>query len=551
MSDRVLWTAQEGTQFDVVVVGSGSAALAAALTAADGGATVLILEKSDKIGGTSAMSGAGTWIPNNHKAKAAGIADSEEEVLTYLKSASPEGWDRDEAELWAEFARKAPELLRFLEANTPLDFELLAEPDPMAEHPGGKEKGRMLSPKALSRRIVGPLGAKIRRSTLPHIFTYGEMIALDPYHSPVKAGLKMLPELIRRLITDTRGQGSALITGLLKGCIDKGCRLGLGIAVKSLVQDETGAVRGVTIDAGGRSVTVGARKGVVLATGGFEWNPDLFEQHFPGGAERLGSPRTNTGDGQRMAAEAGALLERMDQANVHPVLPTLYEGRVHGMPVTFQAEPTAIVVNGKGLRFVSEYDYNFGEALDRRDPMTGKPGNLPAWVIADSDFLKRALPFHWYSRYHRNWVIKARSIRELANRINVPADQLEQTVMRYNDFARKGVDADFHRGESVWEKYKSKGSGGAYPNPAMAPLLKAPYIAMSINRTVLGTKGGARTNTRGQVLRADGSIIPGLYAAGLTMANPIGTRSIGAGTTIGPNMTWGYICGKSLLSDNR
>ncbi|WP_342641154.1 FAD-dependent oxidoreductase [Rhodoligotrophos ferricapiens] len=551
MVSNVLWTPRDGTRFDVVVVGSGSAALAAALTAADGGASVLILEKSDRIGGTSAMSGAGTWIPNNHHAKAAGIADSEEEALAYLHSASPTGWDQHEAELWGSFVRNAPELLKFLEAKTPLRFQLLSEPDPMAERDGGKAQGRMLSPYALSRRILGPLGARLRRSTLPHLFTYGEVIAIDPYHHPAQAGLKLLPTLVKRALTDTRGQGSALITGLLKGCIDHGCRLGLGIGAKDLVQDETGAVTGVKVEDGGREVIIEAKRGVVLATGGFEWNPALFEQHFPGGAERIGSPRSNTGDGQVMAKRAGARLERMDQANVHPCLPTIYEGELHGLPMTFQAEPTAIVINGQGVRFASEYDYNLGEALDRRDPVTGKAVNTPAWVIADSDFLTRSLPFRWYARKHPGWIRKASSLRELAGMINVPVDALEATVARYNQFARAGRDEDFHRGETVWERYKSKGGKGRYPNPTMAPLEKAPFIALSLNRAVLGTKGGARTNARGQVLRDDDSVIPGLYCAGNAMANPIGTRAVGAGTTIGPCMTWGYICGKSLLTDNR
>ncbi|WP_137389808.1 FAD-dependent oxidoreductase [Rhodoligotrophos defluvii] len=548
MPANVLWTPQDGTRFDVVVVGSGSAALAAALTAADGGASVLILEKSHRIGGTSAMSGAGTWIPNNHHAKAAGIPDSEEEALAYLHSASPAGWDQHEAELWGSFVRNAPDLLQFLEAKTPLRFELLSEPDPMAEREGGKAQGRMLSPYALSRRILGPLAGKLRRSTLPHIFTYGDMIALDPYHHPIRAGLKRLPVLIERVLTDTRGQGSALMTGLLKGCIDHGCRLGLGIGAKDLVLDDTGAVIGVKLDDG---ITIEARRGVVLATGGFEWNPALFEQHFPGGAERIGSPRANTGDGQLMAKRAGAKLDRMDQANVHPCLPTIYEGKLHGLPMTFQAEPCAIVVNARGVRFASEYDYNLGEALDRRDPATGKPANLPAWVIADSTFLTRSLPFRWYALKHKGWIRKAPTLRTLARKIGVPTDALEATVARYNHFARAGHDEDFHRGETVWERYKSKGGKGPYPNPAMAPIEKPPFIALSLNRSVLGTKGGARTNARGQVLRVDDSVIPGLYCAGNAMANPIGTRALGAGTTIGPCMTWGYICGKSLLADNR
>jgi 3-oxosteroid 1-dehydrogenase len=247
-----------------------------------------------------------------------------------------------------------------------------------------------------------------------------------------------------------------------------------------------------------------------------------------------------------MAAAAGARLDRMDQANVHPALPTRYHGKPHGLPMVFQAEPHSIVVNRYGQRFVSENDFNIGGALDQRDPKTGEPLHLPAHVVGDHRFLGRSLPFRWYASYEKNWVIKARTLDELAVKINVPADALKATVERFNSMCDQGRDIDFHRGESSWENYKAHG-----PEGRLGRIDKPPYIAMSMNRSILGTKGGARTNEYGQVLREDGSIIAGLYAAGLAMANPLGTRSVGAGTTIGPNMTWGYICAETMLRQNR
>jgi 3-oxosteroid 1-dehydrogenase len=540
------------TEFDVIVIGSGAAGITAALTASATGARVLILEKSDLIGGTSAMSGAGTWIPCNRMAREAGIADSREDALTYLRCASPEGWREVEDDRWQSFIDHAAAMIDFVEAHTPLRYELIAEPDPKAELPGGKETGRMISPKPLSRRLIGKLAGKLRRSTLPHLFTYHELITEDLYHAPFTSFARRAPQLIWRWLSDRRGQGSALITGLLKGCLDQGCRLWLGSRVTELMLDSAGGVKGVVARSGDENYSIGARRGVVLATGGFEWDRDLLQRYFPGGAERLGSPCSNEGDGQRLAEQAGAQLDHMDQANIYPCLPTIYEGRLHGVPVTFQAEPHAIVVNGKGERFVSEYDYNLGEALDRRDAVTGQPINLPAWVIGDDRMWRRSLPLRWYARKDPGWVKRADTIEALAAIIGIGPEALSATVQRWNGFCAAGTDHDFHRGETVWERYKSKaGTGEARADPTLGAIEFGPFIAMSINRSILGTKGGARTNSKGEVLRADGTVIAGLYAAGNAMANPIGTRAVGAGTTIGPCMTWGYICGKAMLASNR
>lgn len=532
-------------EFDVLVIGSGSAACSAALRAAKGGLKVLAIEKSEWLGGTSAMSGAGVWIPANHFAADAGVADSRDDALTYLRAVSPPDWARKEDALWSAFVRAAPDMLRFLSGSTPLDFRLVNEPDPFAEAPGGKLFGRMVSPLPLSRRILGKFAARLRRSTLPHSFSYQEIVDNDLYHHPIRAGLRLWPKLLWRKLTNSGGQGTALMTGLIRGCLDAGVTFWLETRAVGLIQDSDSRVTGAEVEREGQRMKLLARSGVVIATGGFEWDAEMRARHFPGALDRIGSPPSNEGDGQKLAAAVGAELDRMDQANVYPCLPTRYQGKPHGLPMTFQAEPHSIVVNRDGRRFVSENDFNIGEAIDARG-QDGAPVNLPCYLVGDHRFLRTSLPFRWYASYERQWIRKSDTIAGLAAKLGLPASALEETIARWNGFCAKGRDEDFRRGENGWEEYKAHG-----PENRLKPIDKPPYVGMTLNRSILGTKGGARTNEQAQVLRQDGSIIPGLYAAGLAMANPIGTRAVGAGTTLGPNLTWGFIAAETILHQNR
>ena len=533
------------SEADFLVIGSGSAALSAALRAAEAGLSVTVLEKTKWLGGTSAMSGAGIWIPANHVARAEGVEDSPEEALSYLRASAPDGWQTEEDALWAAFAGAAPRALQFIDRNTPLEFVVTHEPDPFSEYPGGKAYGRQLSVRPLSRRLLGPWAARLRRSTQAHLFSYTEMITMDPYHHPFRVGFRMLPTLVYRWLTGTRGQGNALMTGLIRGCLDLGVRFSIETPARALVQDDTGRVVGVEIEQGGQRRNLRARRGVLLATGGFEWDVDMQERHFPGGVTYLGSPATNTGDGQKMARAAGAALARLDQANVYPCLPTIYHGRQTGLPMTFNTERHAILVNRHGQRFVSENDFNIGERLDERDPDTGEPVHLPVWLVGDRRFFARSLPFRWYARRDKSFVTRAETLRELAEKVGLPPANLEASVERFNGFCRAGTDLDFARGDTIWDRYKAKD-----PATKLTDVTRPPFYAVKLGRSLLGTKGGARTNENAQVLRPDGSVIPGLYAAGLAMANPIGTRAIGAGTTLGPNLTWGFVAAENLLTQN-
>jgi 3-oxosteroid 1-dehydrogenase len=542
---------------DVVVMGSGSAALAAALTAAAGGAEVMVLEKAPVLGGTSAMSGAGTWIPANHHMLAAGYADSPEQALTYIRATAPPGWAAAEDRLWQAFVEHAPRMLDFVERHSPLRFRLIDHPDIYAELPGGKVMGRMLVPEMARLKTAGPWRRRIRKSVKPQIFDYDEIITGDAMIHPVRTVLRFWPRLLWRWLTGRVAMGNALIVGLVRGCVDHGCDIRTNAAVTELLVDEgdpAGAIVGVRATLDGRDQLIAARRGVVIASGGFEWDDEMLERHLcPAAIVLRGSPRTNTGDGQKLAARIGAALDRLDQANINPVLATRYEGQRHALPMGLVDAPAhAIIVDRHARRFAGEADRNLGLALVERAADTGELLHLPAWRIFDAQYARRHRFFmRLFDRPPPDHLRKAKTLAALAVLIGLDPHALAATVEEFNGFARAGRDAAFGRGETAFETAHAEPGAAPGRNPQLGTIEAPPFFAAPYHVGILGTKGGPRTNEHGQVLRPGGAVIPGLYCAGIAMANPIGSKNIGAGTTIGPNMTWGYICALDLLKRNR
>src|SRR5690348_5459501 len=459
---------------DVVVVGSGAAGLSAALAAAVDGAKVIVLEKSHWLGGTTAMSAAGTWVPANHHMRAAGIEDSAEETLTYLRATAPPGWAETEDELWQALAENAAPMLRFVEDHTPLVFELVNHPDFYVEAPGGKLAGRMVSPTLISRYKLGKLWNRVRKSVKPQFFTYKEMVS-GVLKDPIRATLKLGPSLVWRVITGRVGLGNGLVVGLTRGCLDHGCTILLDADVKRLMSDDQ-RVTGVEAIIEGKQTVIRARRGVVLATGGFDWSPDYMPKYFPG-IELIGAPRTNTGDGQRMAAEVGAELAHMDQANIAPASFTQYEGHRHAQPLYETYAPHCILVNREGRRFVSEGSASLGAAIDERGP-DGKSRHAPVWRIFDSRYANRLSAM--YAAKDPGFVRTADTLEELATKIDLDPKALAATVARFNGWSKEGVDRDFHRGESAWERHYTK-------DRALATIEKPPFHAAPFLYVSLGT----------------------------------------------------------------
>lgn len=533
---------------DVAVIGSGAAGLSAALTARVHGADVVVVEKSEHLGGTSAMSGGNVWVPCHHHQAGIGVKDSREEALEYIRAASPPGWHNTEDALWVAFVDHAPLMLRFLERHSPLRFAPNGEPDPYAELPGGKRSGRNVSAAPLPVRMLRRWSGRLRASapTLRYRLRYEELVDTSFIAHPRKRMLRFGPKLFWRLVTGQQTMGGALVVGLLKGCLDAGCAVWNGSPARSLIR-AGGRIGGVEIERGASPVTLLARKGVVLASGGFEWNAELMAEHFPGPVEWTGSPATNTGDGHRMAAAVGAKLDHMDQALVIGTTPYLYEGRVQGTPSADFMLPHSMIVNRHARRFVNEKTMNIGLAFQERDGATGPPAHLPAWRIYDGQFARKyphALP----PRRFKGVRYEDRTLEGLAREIDLDPSALLASARRFSEFARSGVDEDFGRGASIWDR-EHLVDPDHRPNPTLGTIERSPFYAMPFKPSFLGTKGGPRTNERGQVLDEEGLVIPGLYAAGNVMANPFGSKGVGAGTTLGPCLTWGHICGLNVVGE--
>ena len=538
----------DGEQVDVVVVGTGAAGLCAALAAAARGARTLVLEKASVVGGTTAMSGGCIWIPNNHHMARIGLKESREAALDYIRAVSPDGWHNTEEPLWAAFVEQAPEMLKFVEAHSPTRFDLNLDPDPYAEAQGGMAFGRNVSPAPIRLGKLGPWRDKVRMATMDIRIGYGEVIDNNFYANPKRHMPRLLPRLIWRKLTGAYTRGRALTIGLLKGCLDHGVEIWLETAATRLTIHE-GRVTGLEVEHDGRSITIDAAKGVILASGGFEWNQEMMAKHFPGPVEWTASPASNTGDGQRMAAEVGAQLDHMDQALVMGVTPIMYEGRLMGQPAADYFLPHSMIVNRHGRRFVNEKQMNIGLAFAEMDPDTGTPAHLPAWRIYDGQFAGR-YPHAMPNASIPGNRFEAATLEELAALIDVDATGLAETARRFSAFARAGVDDDFGRGASIWDRNRG-GDPDHRPNPTLGTIEKPPFYAMPFKASFLGTKGGARTNARAEVLNEQGEVIRGLYAAGNVMANAFGSKGVGAGTTLGPCLTWGYIAALTALEADR
>ncbi|GAB2485784.1 FAD-binding protein [Jatrophihabitans fulvus] len=524
---------------DVVVLGTGAAALVAAIRAHDEGATVGLFEKADAVGGTSAWSGGMVWIPMNPHMAELGIDDSRDEVMTYLRSLSHGLLDED---LAGALVDAGPETITYLEANTPTRFRIIEDfPDYHPEHPGAKPGG--------GRSLECPLYPFADLGEWQHRVTVGPQISGNITMSETSLGRGApggvpAEELERRKVRDERGAGQGLVGPLLRGCLDRGIEPRTGKQAESLVMDG-GRVAGVRFADG---TVVGANRGVVMATGGFEWDRDLVNAFTRGPLVRSASVPTNTGDGLKMAMRVGASLGNMREAWWVPCIDVPVGDRTAAWQVNGErTRPHCIMVNKRAKRFTNEAaNYNaLGAAFHVIDVTTYEYVNHPAWMVFDRHYVETYGLAGWKGETDTpDWMVDAENLGELAQRMDVPAEAFEATVERWNKQAAIGDDDDFGRGRSVHDRWWGDPKQGEGPEATMGPIDTAPYYAVRVYSGALGTKGGPKTNRDAQVLDVDGNPIPGLYAAGNVMASAMGMTYGGAGGTLGPGIVFGYLAGR-------
>ena len=543
--------APEEPEFDVVVAGSGAAGMTAALTAARHGLCVVVIEKTAHFGGSTARSGGGVWVPGNSVLKGAGVTDTPELASTYLAHVAGDCVSSQRRQALLEHG---PAMVDLVRSATPVDFAWVpGYADYYPEAPGGLASGRTIEPVPLDGQI---LGAELTSLNPPYLPAPDGMaitaadyrwLSLGTRHpraiwTTAKVASRMAKTKLLRRRTISLGQ--ALAAGLRAGMSSAHVPLWLETPLTGLLTRDD-RVTGVRVMRGGQPAVILARRGVLIATGGFEHNAAMRAtyQRQPIGTDwTVGSPG-NTGDGILAGQQAGAALELMDDAWWGPSIP------LTGGPFFCLSErslPGCILVNAAGQRFVNEAAPYVDAVHAMYDNHTDANPHIPAWLIFDQRYRnsyvfaglppRKPLPHRWYAA---GTVFRAGTLAELAAYVGIAPDGLAETIWRFNVLARSGKDEDFGRGDSAYDRYY--GDPRCRPNPNLAPLAQPPFYAIKIVPGDLGTNGGLRTDERARVLREDGGPIAGLYAAGNASAAVMGRSYAGAGATIGPAMTFGYI----------
>lgn len=556
--DRNYHKADGVHEVDVVIVGSGAAGMAAAITAARGGLVVALVEKSSRWGGSTARSGGGIWIPGNDELAANAGADSLDDARRYLHALA--GGDVDERRI-DTFVDRGAEALRALCDWAPLRLMWVkGYSDYLPEKPGGRAAGRSVEPRPFDVRALGDDYATMEpfytKTPLNVVVAQGDYKWLSTGMRHWRGPQRMVKIGARTMLAKLRGQrlvgmGGALVAALMVGMRDAGVQVRLGCGMAELIVDDD-RVTGVLLDDGTRLT---ARRGVILGSGGFDHNAAMRTRYHrpPAGADLSLGAASNTGDGIVAATELGAAVDLMDDAWWAPSIP-LPSGPWFALAE--RSLPRSIIVNDRGARFMNE-SLPYVEATHA---MFGGPNgsgqgpaeNLPAWLIFDQGYrdrylfagraAKAPLPRRWFDS---GALVRADSVTELAARLALPAGALEATIDRFNVAARGGVDDEFGRGESAYDHYY--GDLTNKPNPSLGELVRPPFYAASIVPADLGTKGGVVTDERGRVLRSDGSPIAGLYAAGNVSSAVMGHTYAGPGATIGPALVFGYLAARDLV----
>ncbi|WP_244542030.1 FAD-dependent oxidoreductase [Afipia sp. GAS231] len=542
--------------------------MSAAVTAGHHGLNVLIVEKEPRFGGTTARSGGWLWIPGTSLARDWGIAESPDQARTYLRHEAGNSFDAARVDA---FLTKGPEAVDFFTAKTALRFDMpLTFPDYHAEAPGGAQGGRSMVTRPFDGHELGPKLKDIG-SPLPELTVFGMMLGsgkeiihfMRATKSPVSAWYvaKRLSRHALDVMRYGRGMtltnGNALAGRLAKSAFDLNIPLWLSSPVRELIVED-GAVRGAIIERDGKRVRVTAKRGVVLACGGFphdvERRKAMFP-HAPDGTEHFSpGPAGNTGDGLRLAEAVGGHVEDSlpNAAAWVPVSVTTRKDGSKGVMPHFidRAKPGVIAVTRDGVRFANEGNsyHDFVQEMMK----AAKPGEeIAAFLLCDHRALRKyglgcVPPFPMPLGHHLStgYLKRGETLAELAANVGIDAKGLEATVAAFNETAAGGQDPAFGKGSRAYNRYQGDALHG--PNPCIAPIKDGPFYAIKMVIGDLGTYAGIRTDENARALDGNGQPIAGLYAAGNDMASIMGGNYPGAGITLGPALTFGYIAGRHI-----
>ncbi|BBY31020.1 FAD-binding protein [Mycolicibacterium sediminis] len=558
-------------EIDVLVVGSGGGGMTAALTANADGLDTLVVEKSSRFGGSTALSGGGIWVPGAPSQRRAGYTPDPDGVFDYLRTIT--GGLVGDARL-RRYVDAAPEMMEFLERSSPW-FDFVWKPgyaDYYPELPGGSERGSTINVPEMDLRALGDEEANMLAP-----------LALAPkgiWFAPKDLRLfyqvrqnwrgkavmvKLIWRMVRAHVFGDRmaAIGQSLMARMRLALAEHDVPLWLDSPMTELIADVDGRVVGAVVEREGRTLRIRARRGVIIASGGFDHDMAWRREHLPELEKdwSFGNP-ASMGDGIRAGEKVGAATELLDEAWWFPAM-CWPDGRLQFM-LNERMMPSQFVVNGAGERFVNEAAPYMDFAHAMIDGQRTGVDHIPCWLITDIRSFHRYVvgghlpipkipfaPVPTGRKVPEAWlesgiVKQGDSFTELAHQIGVPAATLRATAERFNELARTGHDDDFGRGDSAYDNYYGDPT---LPNPNLHPLGKPPYYAFQIILGDLGTSGGLRTDEFARVLRDDDSVIDGLYATGNASAAVMGRSYAGAGATIGPAMTFGYVAARHIAAE--
>jgi succinate dehydrogenase/fumarate reductase flavoprotein subunit len=553
---------------DALVVGSGAAGMSAAVTAGHRGLNVLIVEKEPCFGGTTARSGGWLWIPGTSLARQWGIVESPDQARSYLRHEAGNSFDAARVDA---FLSAGPEAVDFFTSRTALRFDMpLVFPDYHAEAPGGAQGGRSMVTRPFDGRELGP-HIKFLGAALPELTVFGMMLGSGKEIVHFMRATKSLTSAIyvaRRLSRHfmdvmrygrgmTLTNGNALAGRLAKSAFDLKIPLWLSSPVRELIV-ENGAVRGAMVEREGRLVRVHAKRGVILACGGFPHDiarRKAMFPHAPTGTEHYSpGPTGNTGDGLRLAEAVGGRVEDTlpNAAAWVPVSVTKRKDGTRGVMPHFidRAKPGVIAVMRDGARFANEGNsyHDFVQEMMK----AAKPGEeIAAFLICDHQTLRKyglgcVPPFPMPIGRHLStgYLMRGDTLAALAAEAGIDAAGLEATVRQFNPSAADGQDPAFGKGSRAYNRFQGDALHG--PNPCIAPIARGPFYAIKMVIGDLGTYAGIKTDENARALDANDRAIEGLYAAGNDMASIMGGNYPGAGITLGPALTFGYIAARHI-----